>query len=509
MINGGDMSSKTMPSQDIPVILGGGLGGLLISKSLSHQKIAHVLVGQGPPDERPRLGESCNEGTSFDMWGWLADIGTEKYLYTKSHISLFSGRLASMIYISDPARSLESIRDYDMKQNLLFVLSCLSHVNRIGFDKALYHSVVKSPYCRYEKARATDLIHNPDSDRIESIALDNDLVIRQPRFVFDTTHNLLSQAAKVQTDWLSDFNRVVWTHLHMDEADVSQWWRGGTNLMRTDLEHDNFDGISWLIPLGKILSVGISVDAERYPRERFSADRLMDLTLAAYRHRGVDLDTGRVELKPLQELKQRYFVRSRAYGTNWLLAGRAFIQVWFPSSAGIWTSLVAAHLAPEMLKHPQCYGKLYESELRGLLDFHNQLDSLVSGPVMNQPIELYHFWSRWLAGVPRRRMFHINLLHRQPLAKFNLRLVDLYKIIANSSTLPLKLLLTLGIFSIRVRQPHSMNNLGSPMGNYRQYIKFGLNNAANNLLFLMVSLWQHCKKKLSFTKNLSKLESKP
>ena len=118
---------------------------------------------------------------------------------------------------------------------------------------------------------------------------------------------------------------------------------------------------------------------------------------------------------------------------------------------------------------------------------------------MNQPIELYHFWSRWLAGVPRRRMFHINLLHRQPLAKFNLRLVDLYKIIANSSTLPLKLLLTLGIFSIRVKQPHSMNNLGSPMGNYRQYIKFGLNNAANNLLFLIVSLWQHCKKKLSST----------
>jgi cation diffusion facilitator CzcD-associated flavoprotein CzcO len=50
-------------SERMPVIVGSGLTGMAISRTLSRASVPHVLVG-GPPGDTPRLGESLNmEGT--------------------------------------------------------------------------------------------------------------------------------------------------------------------------------------------------------------------------------------------------------------------------------------------------------------------------------------------------------------------------------------------------------------------------------------------------------------
>ena len=86
-----------------PVILGSSLTGLLISLSLSRQGVAHTLVGGGPPNDQPRLGESLNECASPGLWCDFADEFRDCF-HTKSHISLFNGGLASMVYIADPSK---------------------------------------------------------------------------------------------------------------------------------------------------------------------------------------------------------------------------------------------------------------------------------------------------------------------------------------------------------------------------------------------------------------------
>ena len=44
--------------QDVPVIIGGGIGGMLISRALSRKKIRHVLIGSSQLGDTPKLGES-------------------------------------------------------------------------------------------------------------------------------------------------------------------------------------------------------------------------------------------------------------------------------------------------------------------------------------------------------------------------------------------------------------------------------------------------------------------
>ena len=96
-------------SGDGPVVLGSGVTGLLVSASLSKAGIAHTLLGGPPPDDRPRLGESMNEGSSALMWR-LFGFDATPHLYMKSHISLVHGELASLAYAANPRRTVPGVQ---------------------------------------------------------------------------------------------------------------------------------------------------------------------------------------------------------------------------------------------------------------------------------------------------------------------------------------------------------------------------------------------------------------
>ena len=187
--------------------------------------------------------------------------------------------------------------------------------------------------------------------------LDDGRVLDAPPYVFDCTGpgGIVTRAAQVGSTPLSAEQRVVWTHFQTTDGtapDARPWWSCGTNLLRLQADRDGVDGVSWFIPMGHTLSVGVSVDAAAWPTSRLDDAALMDALAAAWERRGVRFRGRFPEMLPLQQLHHTYFVADRAYGSNWLLVGPSFAQPWFLSSAGLWTIILAAKLAPQLLAEP-------------------------------------------------------------------------------------------------------------------------------------------------------------
>lgn len=407
-----------------PVVLGSSFSGLLMSLALSDAGIEHVLIGGDEPAEVPRLGESLNECASPAMWRAFGEEFPE-FFYTKSHISLLNGDVASQVHIGNPNRNLESIAWLARKRRhavLRVFQSCVTgknllHVDRVGLDRAIYHKAIAQPACRFVKQLVAEVSLNKETDRVEQLTLTDGSQLA-PSYVFDTTgfRGLVVTAAGVGTRPLSNLQRVDWTHYRRDEpaGALREWWLRGTNLLRLDRESDGINGISWLIPLGQTLSLGVSVDEEECAAAGYDKSDVMRLLAEAYARRGVDYRRLFPHEHPVvQELKHRYYVRERAYGANWLLVGGTYVSIWFPSSAGIWTTVAAADMVGKLLENPARYGARYEKMLQPLLSFHNHLEAMIHGDVFQTEKEAYFFWSRWLAGILRRLSDYLRISSRQ------------------------------------------------------------------------------------------------
>ncbi len=465
-----------------PVIIASSLTGLLISYSLSKKKIEHILVGGDEPGEQPKLGESMNELSSADFWLWL-EPEFRQFFHTKSHISLFHGDIASMIYIGNPNRKLDELPlEYGDRPTIPKVLPALIHVDRTGFDKALYHKVKESEYCTLIHCPQSNVIYDKSSDKITGIDLGEGRLIKEPTFVFDATgaFGLIARAAGISKTPTTAPQHVIWTHRYRpstrthscEPASTREWWLSGTNLLHLNKDSDGVDGISWLIPLGDRLSIGLSVPAQHSTANK---EELYKLLLDAYLRRGLDLVKSHPETIPLQELKHSYFQRDRGYGANWILAGGGYLQAWFPSSAGVGTSLAAAHLAPLLLQDPKKYGAIYESTLKDYLSFHSHLAKMIADPGYTTPEQLYTFWSRWLAFIPGRLTHHFRLYNGElesnhfeyrlgeMLSKFSLKYTSLH-------------LLSVGLAQIRAVKTKQLSEQGHVFAGYFHQPTFILKN---------------------------------
>jgi hypothetical protein len=109
------------------------------------------------------------------------------------------------------------------------------------------------------------------------------------------------------------------------------------------------------------------------------------------------------------ELTHRYYIRERAYGPNWLLVGGSYVSVWFPSSAGLWTTVAACRLLPHIFDQPEELGMRYEKTLKPLLEFHKHLEGMIQGETFKSHKQAMKFWSRWVADVPTRLGMYLDL----------------------------------------------------------------------------------------------------
>ncbi len=391
----------------LPVVVGSSMSGLLISDALSREGIEHYLIGGDRPHSVPRLGESMNECASPELWRYYARLFPQHF-YPKNHISLLNGPFASMLHFGNPACPFtEVIEEFANLPDEFMPLRAkyLTHIDRVGFDQSLYDKIRANGSCRFVQARVTSLRHDVDTDCVERIDLDNGETIESPPYVFDASgpRGAVAAAAGVGTRYVSTEQRVVWTHYRRDSSRTDDpWWMFGTNLLRLDHANDTIDGISWMIPLGNTVSVGISVDACDDAVASRDANEVMLLLGDAYARRGVDYQVRFPAQLPNQEITHRYFIRDRAYGANWVLAGGTFVQIWFPSSSGVWAATAAAGMVKELIDRPQYAGAKYESIMRGLLKFHGSLDEMIHGSVFGTRTDVYRFWARWVSLIPKR-----------------------------------------------------------------------------------------------------------
>lgn len=391
---------------NVPIIIGSSLTGLLVSLSLSREGIEHVLIGGPRPARMPRLGESANEGACLALWDLL---GPEfrQYYHRKRHVSFSWGELTGMIAVSNPTIGVDDVDDRAPGTlGFLDIGPRLVHVDRAELDPAVYDAALGKPQCHFIEGRVEHIGFDRARDSVEDIVMEDGQRLA-PSHVFDASgyQGLLSAAARLENRPLSRLQRVVWHHrindvVGADRTSDRAWWQFGTNVVRLDQRGDGVDGVAWLIPLGNRVSIGLSVDAER---ESLVSDVvLVELLEAALARRGMPVREHFPRAREHQTLTHRYYMRERAYGSNWMLAGPSFGQVWFPSSAGLSTSTMAAYMAPAFIERPKEVGARYERRFRELLGFHELLDAVISRPPPTRVHQMYDFWAKWLLGVLER-----------------------------------------------------------------------------------------------------------
>jgi flavin-dependent dehydrogenase len=387
-----------MNAEHLPVVLGSSATGILVSLQLSRDGIEHILIGSDdPPSDLPRLGESIIDTSSPELWRLYGHEFPECFYY-KNHIAYLDGNFSALCHVASPTRGKKRIAKFapadGRKTRYPWFGEALFHLDRVAFDRAAYHKARAQQECRFVAKWVTRIA--VDGDRVTRIELDDGDAIENPKYVFDATGfaGLVARAAGVGMKPISEPQRVVWTHYRRETSEEmpAEWWRGGTNLLRLDQKFDGIDAMSWMIPLGKTLSVGMSLDAKS-ARGDDDAEALMHTLSEAWRRRGVDYRPIFPEERPIQQLRHSYFVRDRAFGANWLLVGPTFITIWFPGSTGLWTVLAAAGMAKRLVERPEM-GEFYQRSMRSLLRFHQILDEVARGPIWKSSFQVYRFFGR-------------------------------------------------------------------------------------------------------------------
>jgi flavin-dependent dehydrogenase len=375
----------------IPVVIGSGLTGLSISRSLSSASIDHVLLGRRP-DTSPRLGESMNlEGTLL-LWEMFPQLS--RFFYPKAQVLGYLG-------------GHEVVCDFDVGKRLVsrLVFRAMGfapaeeflQVDRLGFDAALWDLTTANAHCTVLDAQVEALDFDAASDRFTGVRLSDGAVI-EPSYVFDATNHgrLLGQTAKLAYRTLSAPQRVAYTHYHLPEGAPFglEDWERTTAVVRLFAETDGIEAIAWCIPLGSYVSVGVSMNAEE---SSLSDEELLSRTATAFHRYGIDYRRRFSQPAELKGLRHSYFVYDRAYGTNWLLAGPSFCQVWWMAGAGVGTALSAARLAPKLLRDPQRWGAEYDRYMKKLEAMQGTFDYFATTPrEQYEPEGLHRFSDRFV-----------------------------------------------------------------------------------------------------------------
>lgn len=359
--------------ENLPVIIGSGLSGMAISDWLTRDKIDHVMIG-AKPNNLPRLGESIDPAGTLELLKYYPEY--DEFYYRKAWISVFLGKYATTCDFSQNFNRIVGLKllGFDSPEEFI-------HVDRVGFDAAFYERVIASPHIRRIEALVDHLDYDQATDTIKEIHLDNGEVLK-PRYVYDCTNHvrLLGRALDIPLKTISEPQRIVFDHYRAhgdaplcDTQDME--WLHATNILRLYDDLDGINGLSWLIPLGAYVSVGISM-----PRDDNDCpdEEVLDLLAQAYARRGLRYREFFPHSTKLMSIPyQQYFFYDRAYGKNWLLAGPSYGQVWFPSASGVGAALVAGRIASSIIDSPEEIGQRYQDYIIGLQESHYIFDRMI------------------------------------------------------------------------------------------------------------------------------------
>lgn len=372
--------------QNVPVIMGGGIGGMLISRALCRKGIHHVLVGSSQLGDSPKLGESMTEACTIEF---TQDFpGYEKYLFEKRYTPFFMGEIVAGLRFDFFGTMASLFLDKDIPKAFI-------HVDRIGFDQALYDEVSPSPFCHWIDGRVDDVEYDEQADRITAVKLADGQVINAT-YVWDCTNHIRLLGRKLRIPY-EDFDaprQVIFTHYYeKDCKDLCHRedlpWMHATTLLRAHKKYDNIEGVSWFIPLGNYVSVGISVKPEdigdRNPEEVLTA-----LT-RAYQRRGLDYTKEFSRRKEIVSVPSQHFMYERFYGGNWAMVGGSAASTWFTSGSQISMLACMASMADKIIHEPKVYGEHYSRHVRGFARTQKIYDTLLGNDI--GPLDAMKFLS--------------------------------------------------------------------------------------------------------------------
>ena len=374
--------------QEKVVIIGSGVTGMAISKSLSAQEIEHVLIGP-PPNDSPKLGESINPEGSTELMNQYGDY--RECFFDKPLTTIAVGKYKVDCNFS----KLRSYPTVDFFLNRLspgiHIPKEMMHIDRLKFDQKLYSEIRKSPYVDMRDARVSSVDYDKKSDQVTQLHFEGGESIR-PKYIFDCTNHarFLGRSLNIPVDFISDKQRVVFCHFHSEKSDEKssetnseesclskKEWESATNLLRIEKEFDGVEGFAWCIPIGEYISVGMTMNDSEETRE-FSEEAIVEILQKAYSVRGIKFKNKFPHQSEIISVSGQYFQHEKAFGQNWLLAGPSFGQIWYMSGSGFGAGLTTAVMAPDLVRNPMKAGKAYERYMKEFIKTHWPVDWFIN-----------------------------------------------------------------------------------------------------------------------------------
>lgn len=401
----------------IPIVVGSGISGMLISKKLSSMKINHIILGDKKNGDSPILGESMNEVTSLELrefYPEYADCLFNKRSVTgfckdKVFANDFTEFFLGALYKSFNCKNLEN--------------NSLIHIDRHNFDEKLWKDVSDSDYVKVLDLKVKDIKYNQADENIEKIILENNDEI-VPSFVFDATNHIRLLGKKLNLDCHEyDDQRIVFftNYMSIDTnntcntcfEDESEEWLHATNLLFAEDEFDGLDGVSWLIPQGKhYVSIGISMLEKDL--NKLSREEIITRLCKSYKKRGINIELYYPRRKEILSIPSQHFKYNKIYGKNWVLAGGAASQAWFPSASNIGLSVVLAKVADKIISDTANIGRLYEEHVNGFTYAQEYYSRFINGK--RTKLDIANFLAEVYEGA-RRRFAHYCLFRDEEKVK--------------------------------------------------------------------------------------------
>lgn len=402
------------------LIVGSGLTGMSVSKTLTRNGIAHVMVG-APPDQRPRLGESLNlEGTL------LLDM------FCGDYHRFMGPKMGASAYIGEEVVNCGfDVADNPASRVFYKLLGTTAphefhHIDRIGMDNAMWVDTVKSPLLTVLDDKIESVEFDAATDRVVSVSLSSGETIT-PRIVFDCSNHkrVIASAAEVPVKLLGPPQRAVYTHYHPPgRGPVIQprpAYDLATNLIRMFPEIDGIDAVAWYIPLPEYLSIGVTMKADA---SDLSDDELLACVERSYKARGIDYRPRYPETAPVMTLHHRYFAHERGHGANWLLAGQTYAATWWMAGAGVGTSFVAGKMAADFVRDPATTGPKYSELLKNLVPIHGTFEWMASVPLEDVSHERMKAFSNGFIRTNVIRLAKSAQIHPKPVPRVCGRLLE-------------------------------------------------------------------------------------
>ena len=370
------VSEEDETPENVPVIIGGGLGGMLISRQLSQNKIPHILVGKPLLGDSPKLGESMTELVSIEFSRNLKNF--KQYFFCKEASPFFMGDMVAGARFDAFYSFISIFLEGDKPKTFI-------HLDRIGFDQALYDEVSQAKECHWIDEFVTDLEYDKETDQVKSIVLKNQQRII-PSFVWDCTNHirLLGRKLKIPYKNFDPARQVFFTHYFKKDSRPlcgieEAPWIHATSLLQSRKDFDGLQGISWVIPLGSYVSVGISMAPEDV--EDKTPEEVMALLTKAYQNRGLNFTQYFPRRKEIINVPTQHFAYDRFVGKNWALVGGSAINAWFTSGSNVSIVACMATMADKIIKQPEIYGEHYTRHAKGFIQTQHIYDTLLTSDI--------------------------------------------------------------------------------------------------------------------------------